>query len=256
MSAMDQLTDDQLLLYSRQIMLPQIDIEGQQKLLDANVLVLGAGGLGCPALLYLAASGVGNIVIVDNDDIELSNVQRQILFTAEDVGRKKTAVARERIEALHTNCNVETVEVLPDDSLLEKLVSQADIVLDGTDNFDSRYRHNLACAQQRTPLVSGAVIRFEGQVTVFDHKDVSSACYHCLYPDARDEQENCSENGVLGSVAGMVASVMATEVIKMLVGIGDSLSGRLLLLDALAMEWRTVKLQQDPNCPVCKLKQI
>ena len=256
MSVTDQLTDDQLLLYSRQIMLPQIDVTGQQKLLDANVLVLGAGGLGCPALLYLAASGVGNIVIVDHDDIELSNVQRQILFSATDVGRKKTAVAQERIEALQTNTRVETVDTLPDDSLLEALVAKTDVVIDGTDNFDSRYRHNLACVQQRTPLVSGAVIRFEGQVTVFDHKDASSACYHCLYPHARDEQENCSENGVLGSVAGMVASVMATEVIKMLVNIGDSLSGRLLLLDALAMEWRTVQLKQDLNCPVCKLKKM
>ena len=237
-------------------MLPQIDVKGQQKLLDANVLVLGAGGLGCPALLYLATSGIGNIVIVDNDVIELSNVQRQILFTTADVGRKKTAVARERIEELQTNTSIETIDILPDDSLLENLVAKADVVLDGTDNFDSRYRHNLACTQQRTPLVSGAVIRFEGQVTVFDHKDVSSACYHCLYPDARDEQENCSENGVLGSVAGMVASVMVTEAIKLLVNIGDSLSGRLLLLDALAMEWRTVKLKQDSNCPVCRLKQI
>lgn len=255
MSAMNQLTDNQLLLYSRQIMLPQIDIDGQQKLLDANVLVLGAGGLGCPALLYLAASGVGKLTIVDDDIVELSNVQRQILFNASDVGKKKTAVARTKIEALQTNCQVEVVDVLPGDEQLATLAAAADVVLDGTDNFNSRYRHNLACVQSRTPLISGAVIRFEGQVTVFDNNDTSSACYYCLYPNAQDERENCAENGVLGSVAGMVATVMATETIKLLLGIGESLCGRLLLLDALAMEWRTVKLKQDANCPVCKGKQ-
>ena len=255
MSSMNPLTDDQLLLYSRQIMLPQIDIGGQQKLLDAHVLVLGAGGLGCPALLYLAASGIGNIIIVDDDIIELSNVQRQILFNATDVGKKKTNVAQTKIEALQTNCKVETVDTLPDDDQLLDLVQKADIVLDGTDNFDSRYRHNLACAQAKIPLVSGAVIRFEGQVAVFDHNDPTTACYHCLYPDAQDERVNCSENGVLGSVAGLVACVMATEAIKMLLQVGDPLKGRLLLLDALAMDWRSVKLNQDPDCPVCKLKQ-
>ena len=252
---MSALSDQQLLLYSRQIMLPQIEIQGQQKLLDAKVLVLGVGGLGCPALLYLAASGVGQLVIVDHDTIELSNVQRQILFTATDVGKLKTAIAREKIEALQTDCSVKTVSTLPNEAQLRELVEQADVVLDGTDNFAARYRHNKVCVQMKTPLVSGAVIRFEGQVTVFDHKDASSPCYHCLYPSGQDEQLNCSENGVLGSVAGMVASTMATEATKMLLGIGEPLSGRLLLLDALAMEWRSVRLQQDPNCPVCKSKQ-
>ena len=255
MSVNSQLTDEQLLLYSRQIMLPQIDIQGQEKLLNAKVLVLGAGGLGCPALLYLAASGVGELVIVDNDVIELSNVQRQILFRSTDVGRKKTEVACERIELLQTNCNVTVMDNLPDDAQLMNLVEQADVVLDGTDNFNSRYRHNLACVHTQTPLISGAVIRFEGQVTVFDNKDAAAPCYHCLYSDAQNEQENCAENGVLGSVAGLVATVMATEAIKLIVGIGESISGRLLLLDALAMEWRMVKFKQDPSCPVCKTKR-
>lgn len=255
MSKDNQLSDDQLLLYSRQIMLPQIDIQGQEKLLAAKVVIFGVGGLGCPALLYLAASGIGEITIVDDDVIELSNVQRQILYSASDVGRKKTTVASERIELLQTNCKVNVIDKLPDDAQLATLIKHADVVLDGTDNFNSRYRHNLACVQTRTPLVSGAVIRFEGQVTVFNNQDMSAPCYHCLYPDAQDEQENCSENGVLGSVAGMVASVMATEAIKVIVNIGQPISERLLLMDALAMEWRTVKFKQDPNCPICKTKR-
>ena len=256
MLAMNQLTDDQLLLYSRQIMLPQIDIIGQQKLLQASVLVLGAGGLGCPVSLYLAASGIGKLIIVDHDTIELSNVQRQILFGTGDVGRSKTSVAREKINSLYSHCEVEIVDVLPDEARLTKLMENVDVVIDGTDNFESRYRHNLICARTGTPLISGAVIRFEGQITVFDHSDAAAPCYYCLYKDAQDERQNCADNGVLGSVAGMVATVMATEAIKILVKIGDSLSGRLLLLDALAMEWRSVRLQQDPSCPVCKLKQI
>ena len=255
MSKDNQLSDDQLLLYSRQIMLPQIDIQGQEKLLAAKAVIFGVGGLGCPALLYLAASGIGEITIVDDDVVELSNVQRQILFSANDVGRKKTTVARERIKLLQTNCKVNVIDKLPDDAQLATLIKPADVVLDGTDNFNSRYRHNLACVQTRTPLVSGAVIRFEGQVTVFNNQDMAAPCYHCLYPDAQDEQENCSENGVLGPVAGMVASVMATEAIKVIVNIGQPISERLLLLDALAMEWRTVKFKQDPNCPVCKTKR-
>ena len=251
MSNNKQLTDEQLLLYSRQIMLPQIDIAGQHKLLDANVLVLGAGGLGCPILLYLAASGVGHIHIVDDDVVERSNIQRQILYRAADIGKKKVAVAREQIELLETDTKVIVVDTLPDQQQLAELVAQADVVLDGTDNFSARYKHNQACVQTGTPLISGAVIRFEGQVTVFANKDRVGPCYHCLYPGGQDQQENCSDNGVLGSVAGMIASVMATETIKLIVNIGESINGRLLLLDALQMEWRTVTFKRDPNCPVC-----
>ena len=245
------LTDEQLLLYSRQIMLPQIDVKGQQKLLDANVLVLGAGGLGCPALLYLTACGVGSIQVVDNDIIERSNIQRQIIYQLSDIGRSKAEVACERMRLLNNDAKINAINKLPDDEKLLAMVEQADVVLDGTDNFSSRYRHNRACVQTHTPLVSGAVIRFEGQVTTFDNKLPSGPCYHCLYPEGVDEEQNCSENGVLGPVAGMVASVMATETIKTVVSIGASLNGRLLLLDALQMEWRTVRYTQDANCPVC-----
>ena len=254
-SIKSSLTDDQLLLYSRQILLPQIDISGQEKLLRSKVLVLGAGGLGCPAMLYLAASGIGELHIVDDDEVELSNIQRQILFHITDIGRKKTEVAGERIKALNNDTVVHCSQELPDDSRLSNLIERADVVVDGTDNFSSRYRHNKLCVNEHTALVSGAVIRFEGQVTTFDNKNPGDPCYHCLYPDGRDQEENCSQNGVLGSVAGAVASVMATEVIKLITGVGDTLRGRLLLFDALQMEWRTVKYKQDSNCPVCKMKK-
>ena len=233
-------------------MLPQVDVQGQQKLLQSKVLVLGAGGLGCPALLYLAASGIGHIQVVDDDCIDLSNIQRQILFRTSDVGRKKTTVAQERLNALKTDSQISVVEQLPNDDQLATLVEQADVVLDGTDNFAARHRHNRACVYAGVPLISGAVIRFEGQVTMFDNKHSVGPCYHCLYPGAQDIQENCAENGVLGSVAGMIANVMVTEAIKLLVGIGTSISGRLLLLDALQMEWRSVNYKRDPNCTVCK----
>ena len=251
MSKPSKLTDAQLLQYSRQIMLPQIDVEGQQTLIDAKVLVLGAGGLGCPALSYLATAGIGEIVIVDPDVVDSSNIQRQILYNINDISRKKAQVASEKLSQYGTDTDIKAITELPNDEQLLMLVKQADVVLDGTDNFASRYKHNEICVQAKTPLISGAVIRFEGQVTSFDHRNTDSPCYHCLYPDALDEDINCSENGVLGPVAGIVGAMMATEAIKTLVDIGESLTGRLLLLDALHMEWRSVKLPKDPNCPVC-----
>ncbi len=247
----DQLSDAQLLQFSRQIMLPQIDVDGQQKLINAKVLVLGAGGLGCPALSYLATAGIGEIVIVDPDVVDHSNMQRQILYTHNDIGRYKAEVAREKLLQYGTQINITSLTTIPNQSKLSELVTRADVVLDGTDNFESRYKHNQACLEAKTPLVSGAVIRFEGQLTTFDHRNADSPCYHCLYPEAADEQLNCSENGVLGPVAGMLGSMMATEAIKILLDIGESLSGKLMLLDALHMQWRTVKLRKDSSCPVC-----
>ena len=252
MSKVDELSDAQLLQYSRQIMLPQIDVAGQQKLIDANVLMLGAGGLGCPALYYLVTAGVGNIVIVDHDVIDVSNIQRQILYTLNDVGQHKADVASVKLNQLSTQLNITPIAYKPDEQQLRELITQADVVLDGTDNFQSRYFHNQLCVQTKTPLISGAVIRFEGQITTFDTSKDHSPCYHCLYPNATDEQQlNCTENGVLGSVAGMIGTMMATEAIKIIVGIGESLVGKLILLDALHMEWRTVKLSRDSSCPVC-----
>ena len=245
------LTDDQLLQYSRQIMLPQIDVVGQQKLLNAKILVLGAGGLGCPALAYLASCGVGNIVIVDPDRIELSNIQRQILFDSSDIGLFKSEVAKQKIQKYSREMQVSSLTAIPKSQDLVALFSQSDVVLDGTDNFSSRYQHNQISVETRTPLVSGAVIRFEGQLTCFDHRKPNSPCYHCLYPDGQDEDLNCSENGVLGPVAGMVGTMMATEAVKLILEIGETLSGKLLLLDALNMEWRTVGLSKDRSCSVC-----
>ena len=251
MSSPCELTDVQLLQYSRQIMLPQIDVEGQQKLINANVLVLGAGGLGCPALFYLTTAGIGNIVIVDHDTVDRSNMQRQILYSIQDVGQHKAQVACNKLKQFSTDANIlPVIHKLDDKELLER-VSQADIVLDGTDNFAARYQHNAVCIQAMTPLVSGAVIRFEGQITTFDPRKQDSPCYHCLYPNGQDEQLNCSENGVLGSVAGMIGTAMATEAIKLITGIGESLVGKLMLVDALHMDWRLIKLPKDNNCSVC-----
>ncbi len=252
MTNTNQLSDTQLLQYSRQIMLPQIDVSGQQTLMDSNVLVLGAGGLGCPALLYLATAGVGTIVIVDHDKVDRSNIQRQILYSAADIGLHKADVASEKLRHFAEDIVVTPVNQLPEDAELLDHINAADLVLDGTDNFAARYRHNQTCLAAKTPLVSGAVIRFEGQVATFDSRDPGSPCYHCLYSNAvDDEQLNCSENGVLGPVAGMIGTVMATEAIKVLLNIGESLTGRLLLLDALDMQWRSLTLRKDKNCPAC-----
>ena len=245
------ISDQQLLQFSRQIMLPQIDVNGQQKLLDANVVVLGAGGLGCPALAYLASCGIGKITIVDPDVIELSNIQRQILFDKSDIGNKKAEVAKYKIQKFNDDLQIVALTSIPDPTQLQELFSQSDVVLDGTDNFASRYTHNEASVNTKTPLISGAVIRFEGQLTCFDPRIAEAPCYHCLYPDAQDDQLNCSENGVLGPVAGMIGTMMATEAVKLLLGIGEVLSGKLLLLDALNMEWRTVRLSRDATCSVC-----
>ena len=251
MSSTKDLSDDDLLQYSRQIMLPQIDVCGQEKLLASKIIVLGAGGLGCPALMYLASSGVGEIVVVDPDAIERSNIQRQILYNSEDIGKFKAQVAAEKLQAYSENIKLEAINAKPDSQALLNMVAGADAVLDGTDNFASRYLHNEICLKSKTPLISGAVIRFEGQVTSFDHRLLDSPCYHCLYPQASDESLNCSENGVLGPVAGMVGAMMATETIKLLLNIGEGVTGRLLLLDALHAEWRSVRLRKDPACSVC-----
>lgn len=254
MSTSSDLTDAQLLQYSRQIMLPQIDVEGQQKLIDARVLVLGAGGLGCPALSYLATAGIGEIVIVDPDVVDQSNMQRQILYSVDDIGLYKADVAEQKLQQFGTAVKISTVKSIPNEQELQALVEKADIVLDGTDNFESRYKHNQACVNSGTPLISGAVIRFEGQLTTFDHRNEGSPCYHCLYPDAKDEALNCSENGVLGPVAGIIGTMMATEAIKLILDIGEPLTGKLMLLDALHMDWRSVRLRKDSSCPVCSKK--
>jgi adenylyltransferase/sulfurtransferase len=201
--------------------------------------------------MYLASTGIGHITIVDPDVIELSNLHRQLLFREQDIGEKKAQVAAQQIRLINSQCIVSVVEEIPDDETLRELITQADVVIEGTDNFESRYRHNQACMDACTPLVSGAVIRFEGQVTCFDFRLDTTPCYACLYANANDEHLNCSENGVLPSVVAMIASTMVTESVKLIAQIGDSLVGRLLLLDAMSMEWRSINYSKDEHCSTC-----
>ncbi|MGD8998879.1 MAG: molybdopterin-synthase adenylyltransferase MoeB [Granulosicoccaceae bacterium] len=246
------MNDDELLRYSRQIMLPQIGIEGQQRLADSRALIIGAGGLGSPAAMYLAAAGVGELVIVDDDVVELSNLQRQILHTAAAVGRAKVDSARDTLLALNPLIRVTPVGARLDDQALREQVGQADVVLDCSDNFATRFAVNTACVATRTALVSGAAIRFEGQLTVFQPGLPDSPCYRCLYSESSEDEELlCSENGVLAPVVGNIGTLQAVEAIKLLAGIGDSLCGRLLMFDALHMEWRSMRFRRDPDCPVC-----
>ncbi len=245
------MNDEQLLRYSRQIMLPQLDYAGQQRLLDAHVLLIGAGGLGSPVGLYLASAGVGRITVVDFDTVELSNLQRQVIHATGDLGRPKVESARERMTALNPDCRVETVDHALEGPDLEAAVAAADLVVDASDNFTTRFAVNEACIRAGRPLVSGAVIRMEGQVSVFDPREEGAPCYRCLYRDADDSGESCARNGVLAPVVGIVGSIQATEAIKLLGGPGASLVGQLLLIDAATMDFRRMRLPADPQCPTC-----
>lgn len=243
--------DEQLLRYSRQILLPQIDIKGQQNLLDGHVLIIGLGGLGSPVALYLAAAGVGHLTLVDDDVVALSNLQRQIVHGEENVGQKKVLSASDSLRALNSECQIDTrVERLTGDALQEA-VEAADVVVDCSDNFATRFLLNKVTQQCETPLVSGAAIRMEGQITVYDSRQEDSACYRCVYEDHGELQETCSETGVLSPLLGIIGSMQAVETVKLLTGIGESLAGRLMILDALSMSWQTIKLRQDPACPIC-----
>ncbi len=244
--------DNELLTrYSRHIMLPQMDYEGQQKLLDSHALILGAGGLGSPVAMYLASSGVGRITLVDFDTVELSNLQRQIVHAQADIGRKKVDSARDTLLALNPHVQVDTIDHALDEDELAEQVAQADVVIDTTDNFATRFAINRACVAAKKPLVSGSVIRMEGQITVFRPDRGEGPCYHCLYKEGDELAETCTQNGVLAPVVGIIGCMQATEAIKVLTGMGEDLDGRLLLLDAMSMEWRTLKLRRDPGCPVC-----
>jgi molybdopterin/thiamine biosynthesis adenylyltransferase len=245
------MNDEQLLRYSRQIMLPQIDVEGQQKLLNAHVLIIGMGGLGSPAAIYLTAAGVGTMTLVDFDRVELSNLQRQIVHHNNDIGMPKVESAKRNLLSINPDVHITTIDARPDQQALEKLVQQADVVLDASDNYDTRFAVNAACVAHRVALVSGAAIRFEGQISVFDKSRHDSPCYNCLYPASGDEEETCSENGILAPVVGIIGSMQALEAIKIICAIGETLVGRLLILDALSMSWRSMQLKPDPACPVC-----
>jgi len=243
--------DNQLLRYSRQILLPQIGIEGQQRLLAARALIIGVGGLGSPVAMYLAASGVGHLVLVDHDKVELSNLQRQIAHTTDHIGVAKVASAQQTLAALNPEVQVTAIVGQLDPDALVQQVQLADAVVDCTDNFATRFALNRVCVANKTPLISGAAIRLEGQVTVFRPERADSPCYRCLYQDMDELAESCSQTGVLAPLVGIIGSIQATETIKVLLDIGETLTGRLLILDALTMEWRSIKLRKDPDCPVC-----
>lgn len=238
--------------YSRHLLLPEIGRDGQIRLLESRVLIIGLGGLGSPAALYLAAAGIGHIVLADFDRVELSNLQRQIIHGTSDLGRHKVDSARDRMQAINPGITVTALpQVLDGDDLLTE-VTQADVVVDASDNFETRFQTNAASVRAQTPLVSGAAIRMEAQVCTFQPALSDSPCYRCLYTDASGEGETCSETGVLAPLLGIIGSLQATETIKLLLGIGTSLTGRLLVIDALHMEWRTLRLRKDPRCPVCR----
>jgi adenylyltransferase/sulfurtransferase len=243
--------DAQLLRYSRQILLPQIGIEGQAKLLRARVLIIGLGGLGSPVAMYLAAAGVGRLVLVDHDKVDLTNLQRQIVHTTERIGTRKVESAARTLKALNPEVELITLDRKLDAEGLAREAQLADVVVDASDNFATRHLVNRACVRTRTPLVSGAVVRFEGQITVFRPDLPDSPCYRCLYGEEGEPDEPCAVFGVLAAAPGIIGAVQATETLKLLLGTGESLAGRLLLLDALTMEWRAIKLKKDPHCPVC-----
>ncbi|MEX0964917.1 MAG: molybdopterin-synthase adenylyltransferase MoeB [Pseudohongiellaceae bacterium] len=243
--------DEQLLRYSRQIMLPEMDVAGQQKLIEATVLIVGMGGLGCPAAMYLAAAGVGHLIIADDDVVELTNLQRQIAHSQSTIGEPKVISAQQTLLALNPDLKITALQKRLTGVELSEAVGQADLVVDACDNFSTRFAINSACIEQRKPLVSGAAIRMEGQVAVFDSRDPQSPCYQCLYAKGDDVDASCSENGVMAPLVGIIGAVQAMEAIKLLCGIGQTLTGRLLLLDASTLQWREMRLPRDHDCEAC-----
>lgn len=247
-----ELTDDELLRYSRQILLPQIDIAGQLKLKGARVLIVGLGGLGSPAALYLAAAGVGELHLADFDTVDLTNLQRQVLHDTPSVGLSKVDSALARLTALNPDIYLIAHRAALDSDSLAAAVAAVDLVLDCSDNFATREAVNAACVAQGKPLVSGAAIRLEGQLSVFDPRRPESPCYHCLYGHGSEAELTCSEAGVIGPLVGLVGSLQALEALKLLAGFGEPLVGRLLLIDAVGTRFRELRVKRDPHCSVCR----
>ena len=243
------MNDELLLRYSRQILLPDVDIQGQAILNQARVLVLGAGGLGAPVLLYLAAAGIGHITVVDPDTVDLSNLQRQVIHSTVNITQAKVESAKQSMLAINPHIQVQALQTRLDEQQLLTQVAAHDVVVDCTDNFPTRFTINQACFTAKKPLVSGAVIRMEGQISTFDFRQ-AGACYRCLYNEEGGVEDTCSTNGILAPVAGIIGSMQATEALKVLLNL-PTLHGRLLLLDAKYMQWRELRLRADTNCPVC-----
>lgn len=246
------MNDEQLLRYSRHILLDQIGIEGQARLLEASALVVGAGGLGSPAALYLAAAGIGTIVLCDDDTVDLTNLQRQILHHTPSIGRPKVESGRDTLHLVNPDVEVIALQERLSGERLDAEIAAATVVLDCCDNFATRHAVNRACVRHGKPLVSGAAIRFDGQISVFDRRQTGSPCYHCLFPEGEDVEEvRCAVMGVFAPLTGIIGTMQAAEALKLVAGIGESLNGRLLLFDALSTDWRSIQLARDPACPVC-----
>ncbi len=244
--------DEQLLRYSRHILLNEIGVEGQERIMGAHALIVGAGGLGSPVALYLGSAGVGHITVVDHDAVDMTNLQRQIIHTMSRVGHPKAGSAETAIGAINPEVRVTPIVARADAALLERLVAQADVVLDCCDNFATRHAINAACVKHRKPLVSGAAIRFDGQICVYDPRDATSPCYACLFaPDADFEETRCATMGVFAPLVGIIGSMQAAEALKLLSGAGRPLTGRLLMLDGRAMEFTEVRIARQVACPVC-----
>lgn len=246
-----ELDDDQLLRFSRQIMLPEMDVAGQERLLNARALIVGLGGLGSPAAMYLAAAGIGSLVLTDDDTVDVSNLQRQIIHRQDALGEPKVDSAARTLRALNPDVEVITEARRLEGAALRSVIADCDVVLDACDNFSTRFAINDACLATSTPLVSGAAIRWEGQVAVFDPRRDDSPCYRCLYREGDDEALNCAENGVIAPLVGIIGACQALEAIKVLCGAGETLAGYVLYFDALVMEWRRLRLSRDPACPAC-----
>ena len=245
------LNDQQLLRYSRHIFLPELDVKGQQSLVDSRVLVLGAGGLGSPVLLYLAAAGVGHLAISDPDVVDESNLQRQVIHTHDQIGSPKVDSAAQHLRALNPDIQLSLFpDILPAEALTTE-AAKADVIVVGTDNFSSRYAANLASRETRTPLVSAAAIAWEGQISTFDPRLPESPCFACLYPEGEDGALNCADSGVISPLVGILGSVQALEAVKLITGAGVPLVGRLQLYEALSGNWQTLKLPRHPACRVC-----
>jgi len=246
------MNDDQLLRYSRHILLDEIGVEGQARLLAGHALVIGAGGLGSPVALYLGTAGVGRLTLVDHDTVDLTNLQRQIAHNLARVGRPKAESARETIAAINPDVQVQAVTQRADATWLAQAVAEADVVLDCSDNFATRHAVNAACVAQRKPLVSGAAIGFDGQISVYDTRLDDAPCYACLFPpEATFEEVRCATMGVFAPLVGIIGTMQAAEALKLLAGVGSSLAGRLQMLDARSMEWTEIRMARQPGCPVC-----
>ncbi|EAR08282.1 HesA/MoeB/ThiF family protein [Reinekea blandensis] len=251
---MNELNDDQLLRYARNILLPQVDITGQQQLLASHVVVIGAGGLGAPVLQYLAAAGVGTLTLVDDDVVDETNLQRQVIHRRSNVGQLKVDSAEQAIHDLNPDIRVHKKAVRLSDANVSGLLSGADVMVIGTDNFGSRYTVNQWCAAHSTPLVSGAAIGTSGQLTSFRFSQAEEPCFRCIYEDGQDDALTCATAGVLGPVVGAVGSMMAMETLKLILNQGEPLIGRLMIWDAMTMDWQSFRYQQNPTCPVCQTR--